>query len=395
MATFRLRRLAVPHTLQALRPTHLFQLLSLHQAYFSRRGIPLPANPETDLFDYDRLAGCFMDPIGDTPQALIDALYLIDELATDGGMDALFEADPGPHDFGPGEATPADVALAFWLRSPDLVERVHAERRSTRKRSFEYFQPDRPNPGGSIPDPEDVDLVTLAADLGPAFAAHNRGAGCRVTRFHRDGDCHFMIRHGEPFQRVEAGDAEPTSVAYRPAGYAAVVFDPITAELGINAQAEWERQAYLQGFGRALFRDPAAFPNNQKYTLDPLRANGEACLFCADVPGLEWVRLREAHFSWGGPHRELEILKAEDLFAARKLRECGLPTRPRLFRAGFELKFGDGRRPRAVSISPPNVAQYVRGSDARLVEDWLAARGFLRGPGRPGEEADDPLVVDP
>jgi hypothetical protein len=395
VATFRLRRLAVPHTLRALRPAHLFQLLSPHQEYFSRRSVPLPTKPETEPFDYDRLVECFMDPGEGPPAGLIDALYFIDELATKRGMDALLEAAPGPHDFGPGGHTPADVALAFWLRTPDLVERVHAERRSIRLRSFEYYQPDRANPGGPVPDPTNVDLEAVAAALGPVFAAHNRGPGCRVLRSDPGGECHFRVRHGEPFNRVEAGDAEPTTMAFRPVRYATVVFDPVTAELGINAQAEWERDAYLREFGRALFGDPAAFPNNQKYTLDPLRANGEACLLCADVDGVEWVRLREAHFAWGGPHRELEIRKAEDLFAALRVRGGGLPTCARLFRAGFELKLGDGRRPRAVGISPPNVAQYVRDADARLVEGWLAARGFLRGPGRPGGEADDPLLVNP
>jgi hypothetical protein len=205
-----------------------------------------------------------------------------------------------------------------------------------------------------------------------------------------------MVRHGEPFKREEAArGAEPASVSYRPLRYDVLVYEPERGELRINAQSKGEKDLYREQFGKHLFGREDFFPNRDKYTLRPLRADGESCLECADVEGLEWVRLREVHLDWGGPHGEYEIHKANDLFAAMRARSRALPGTPRLARAVFLVKFADAKRPRSVTIRPPNVALYVRDGDGAHVDEWLKKRGFLDTRGGVGAGRADALLADP
>jgi hypothetical protein len=43
----------------------------------------------------------------------------------------------------------------------------------------------------------------------------------------------------------------------------------------------------------------------------------------------------------------------------------------------LKVKFVDCKTPRSVTIKPPNVAQYTRDSDAVILEEWMAQRGFI------------------
>jgi hypothetical protein len=70
--------------------------------------------------------------------------------------------------------------------------------------------------------------------------------------------------------------------------------------------------------------------------------------------------------------------ESEDIFARVENDLFRWPTAPeRLARAGFEVKFTSGNRPRRVTIMPPNRALYGRDDDSILVEQWLRARGFI------------------
>jgi hypothetical protein len=203
-----------------------------------------------------------------------------------------------------------------------------------------------------------------------------------------------MVRHGEPYKREESVDgAEPSSVAYRPLRYDVLAYDSGAGELRVNAQSKGEKELYRRQFGKHLFGREDYFPHGSKYTLEPLRADGEQCLGCDDVPGLEWVRLREVHVAYGGPHNEYEVRRANDLYAAMRQRGRPLPAAARLARAVFQVKFADARRPRSVAIRPPNAAVYVRDEDSALVDEWLKKRGFLDADGGAGDDAADPVLV--
>ena len=92
---------------------------------------------------------------------------------------------------------------------------------------------------------------------------------------------------------------------------------------------------------------------------------------------MDWVLLKEIQYLWGGAQREIEIRKADDIFAALEAGGRSLPFRARIIGASFQVKFTDAKNPRTVTIRPSNIAQYTRDSDADVVEDWLQRRGFI------------------
>lgn len=394
MATFRLLRFSAPRVLQAIDRTRLLTFLRPFRAFFLGRGVALPYPAAPEPVPIDRLIGVFMTPDESTPAALVDALYHVDGMATEEGMSALLTAarEAGIRIDAGDDVTPADVAVQVWLRDRALLERKHAEQYLTNPRSFEYFQAaaDEP-PVFRAPAPEA--LGALEGALNDWFAAHKRGRTARVFVFERADGAWFLVRHGEPYKREESVvGAEPASVAYRPLRYDVLVYDQGRGELGIHAQLKGEKKLYREEFGRHLFGRPEAFPDGIKYTLEPLRRDGEACLACADVDGLERVVLRELHYDWGGAQSEYEIVRANNLFTA--LRERGprtIPRTPRLARAVFSVKFLGIDRPRAVTIKPPNVALYARDEDAAPVERWLHNRRFLDV--YADDDTADPLLV--
>ena len=62
-------------------------------------------------------------------------------------------------------------------------------------------------------------------------------------------------------------------------------------ELRINASCKPDLKKYRETFGLHLFGDAEKFVYAEQYTLEPLRAQGEAALRCKDVEGMESVRL--------------------------------------------------------------------------------------------------------
>ena len=164
---------------------------------------------------------------------------------------------------------------------------------------------------------------------------------------------------------------------YRPEKHDVLVYESAVGELRMNACNKGEKETYRVEFGRHVFGNEDFFPGTGKYTLEPLRRDGAASVVCTDVDGMDWVRLKEVQFLWGGAEREIEIRKAKDLFAALEGRGQSMPARAPILRASFHVKFTDAKSPRIVTIRPSNIAQYTRDSDADVVEDWLQKRGFI------------------
>ena len=122
------------------------RLLEPHQAYFKSRGVELGAVNGHEL-DYEGLRDVLMTLDPSAPQELMDDLYYVHEMSDDNGMDELLAAIeelPASERVElhlPPDPTPADVAVQVRLQAPELLERRHAERLLTKKRSFEYYQP--------------------------------------------------------------------------------------------------------------------------------------------------------------------------------------------------------------------------------------------------------------
>ena len=396
MATFRLRRFSSPEALKAIRLTYLLELLQPHADYFAERGLSLDVINGGE-FDYEQLVDILMSPDERIPSALVDDLYYVHEMATTEGMDELLEAvreqPPGTRfelDL-PPDVTPADVAVQVRLKGPELLERRHAEHFLTSKRSFEYFQA-RPGAKLDFRSPDAATLSELRDALDDRLDELKRGRTSKVFVFERDDGVWFLIRHGQPCKREGSVTASGTeTVYYRPEIHDVLRYDPRTGELSMNAETKKIGQLYREKLGLYLFGDSAFFPGTGKYTLQPILDDGEACLVCTDVDGMEWVKLKEIQVFWGGPENEIEVRKATDVFAAYRRRERAI--RGRLIRANFSVKFEDSKTPRTVSIRPSNVASYTRDADAPLGEEWLAKRGFATTAGTTSDDRPQPTVA--
>ena len=74
-------------------------------------------------------------------------------------------------------------------------------------------------------------------------------------------------------------------------------------------------------------------------------------ILCDDIEGIDWVRLKEFQIFRGGTHKEVEIRKAEDIFASLEERDRSIPNGGRLSKASFQIKFSDSKTPRTVTLS--------------------------------------------
>lgn len=92
---------------------------------------------------------------------------------------------------------------------------------------------------------------------------------------------------------------------------------------------------------------------------------------------MEWVRLKEYQIYHGGSQKDVEIRKAEDIFASLRERERSIPQSGPLIRASFLIKFKDSKNARTLTISSGNRAQFKRDDDAEIIEEWMTNRGFI------------------
>ncbi len=127
--------------------------------------------------------------------------------------------------------------------------------------------------------------------------------------------------------------------------------------------------------------------SGRRYTLEPLRRRGAAALACTDIPGIEWIKLKEIRFFWGGLGNEFEIRRADDIFEALRSRGRTLPTKARIIWARFHVKFADSWSPRSVVVRPVDSIETARDEDYPIIERWLSERGFVKEGGSDDDAA--------
>lgn len=379
MPTYSLRRFSDVNALKTISPEHLLKLLHPHKEYFAARDLKLPSALGPETLDYEALTRVFMTPDVDTPKELNDALFFINEMSDSACADELLEElEKHGIKFDTGASpTPADIAVRTWLCDREILERKHAEQFSASTRSFEYYQ----IAAGKVPafkTPTSKQLKALESDLDDWFEKKKRGRGTRVFLFQRPDEVWFMVRHGELYKRegsLNKGKSE--SVYYRPEKHDVLTYDCRVGEIRINAASKKEKELYRNKFGLHLFGNEEFFPGTSKYTLEPLKTDGADSLACDDIEGMDWIRLKEIKYHWGGPHGEIETRTADDLFAAWAERKKGIHPKARIIRASFLVKFADSKVARTVTIRPSNVANYKRDDDAAVIESFLVKRGFV------------------
>lgn len=380
MATYSLKRFAQPEVLKSIHTDNLQRFLHPYTDYLTARGFTFQTDGNGHL-DYVLLCRILMQPTEGIPSAMVDALYFVHEVSDDDLFDDLLTIAQNAKVDVPGDSTPADLAVLLWLKDPELIKRPHAETMMLKPKNFVSYQ-SISGKGKNI-DLSDSNIRALEADMDQWFEQNKRGTGCTVLPFDmpNEGKVYFLVRHGMPFKRegtIEAG--ETGSVFYRPEFHDVVIYDREANELQIfnKSLSKKERNMYLAAFGLRFFGNAEYFPNADKYTLQPLVADGVDSLSCHDIPGIEDIRLVELQLQSRGRYNERSTFRSKNLFAGWEERGMDMPRFGNLVSASFQVKFENSAKLRTIKIKTPNVASFDRKEDAHVIDLWMRARGFIK-----------------
>jgi hypothetical protein len=378
MPTLRLRYISSPGPLVKVAPDRLLRFLAPMRGYLEGQGFAWPKS-HGDEMDYQKLAELLHFPKDPPPPEMVEPLVLVDEMSTDQHMDSLLAAAGARGiDLGLGEKpTPSDVAVQLWLAAPRLLAELHAEDRTIRQRNFCYFGGIFSQPR-SFPEVSEKSLLALADVLDDTFAEHKRGRGSRVFVFDRGREAWILIRRGGTFRREEsiAAGGEPGIELFRPIEYDVLLYDTEEDEIGLQLKTKWQEKLYLRCIGQHIFCDPNYFPAKRDITFEPLIRYGGQALNCADIPGLTAIKLIEVHKKWNNAQNEIDIKKADDVFATLGDRWRSFLGGGILTRIVLRVWFDGDQKPRTVTLRWPNITKYERDSDGALVQFWMMRRGF-------------------
>lgn len=379
LSTFNPRRFAKPDVLRRISQKNLITFLSHYTDYLTRRGFSLETDDEGNL-DLDRLSEILVNPTEDIDVDLVDALFFIAEIATVERFEELCDLAKENGITHDDECSAADLALAIWIKNPDALRRTHAEVLALRPKAFIHYRSDKTAPT-LLEVPSAETLTRIERLMVGWFEANKRGSVAHIVPVadHAEGKMYFLIRHGMPFKRegsIENGRSG--TVFYRPEFHDVAIYDRLHNVIALHnaSRGKKERGMYLGAMGELLFDDAEYFSDDQIFTLEPLRELGADALACADVSGIDEIRLVEIKVQYGGPKKYTKMFRSTDLFASfAETGDC-FPSTGRLVSAKFEITFSNANRPRTVLISLPSQANYERNEDAHTIELWMRLRGF-------------------
>ena len=382
MSTLRFKRFSKPHVLKDIGRHLLGKFFAKFKDDLEKKEVALPDPELADEEYFSALSGLLLSPEG-LPGSLNDALYAIDEMATEDGQQRLEEGvieDQLPLTFDE-KSSREDIALQVWLESPELLAKKHNEQRLIRLSSFEYYGSPAPTDrSATFQKPDDATVDALAGALDLWFSQHNRGHKTTKIETHEiDGEFWFMVRHGDTYARTPKVEEQRSEVIhYRPEKDDVIVYAPDLDEIRIHAATKGEKQLYRAKFGFYLFGREDYFSEFKTYTLEPLRL-GKDSLVPEGVEGIREIILREVEMGWDGGFNDAIVRKSDDVFASAASYERPfnpIHEKAKLRRAVFDVYFGDSEKPRKVQIKPPNILKLGRHCDARLVHRWLSKQKF-------------------
>lgn len=379
MPAFRPSRISSPGILAKVSPDRLLTFLEPMRDYLRSHGFAWPSAGD-DQIDYEMLGRLLHFPKEGFPPEMVVRLVLVDEMSTDAQMDRLLEATArrGIRLSLNGDSSPADVAIQVWLQAARLLEELHAENYTVSQKNFCGFAGIHTK-SREFPKVTEEALRELQSDLDDTFEKYERGRDCRVFIFDRGRKVWIMVRRGATFKREESmkDGGRPGVQLYRPIMYDVLVYDTEVDDLGLHVETKWQERMYLRCIGQHIFRNPEYFPAARILTFDPIIKHGPSALYCSYVPGMQEVKLVEVNKKRNNAQHEIDIKKADDIFAlgdrARFFLRVGTLTKL-VFRVWFE----GVDKPRLVTLRWPNVTKYERDSDSELIEEWLRLRGFIR-----------------
>lgn len=365
--------------LQSLdKPRWLVPLLRRHEDYFRGQGLDL-SSLRNDEDSARRLLEVFTRADEETPQDLLDVLYMIDDLADEVGHDKLLTHGKQAGldmSWATDSMTAGDFALAAQIHHPGLVRRCAALVARKVKNFTEYrAKKDK----GLTLEHAIGNAKALAEALSPWFESRGRSPVCEVHPYQDGDEIRFTITHGQLY-RSDGSISKSMAmqrVTFRPQQHDAVIFDNRTMTLKVNARNNGERGLYRTAFGQVLFGNPDHFPADGRiYTLEPLRRSP---LDFRPVVGIRGVVLTEVWIEFESPDQRVEKYQSRDLSVS--IANDGRPNlrAGRLTHGVLMVRYSSGGRARKLEIRPPNVAIFDRDRDGEVTERFLEANGFVIG----------------
>lgn len=357
------------------KPRHLAPLLIPHSEYFGRQGIDVAKLKNDDATDR-RLLRVFTQPDEEMPADLLEALYVLDDLADESGHDRILEeAKRQGISLDGGEFTPGEFAIVVHCGHPGLVQICHEKTIYQKIRNYQEYQAKK-NATLAL-DVAKKRCRQLENELAPWFESKNRSRACEIYPYEERGEIKFLITHGRPLRTEGSIDKQlrRSRVAYRPQKHDSVIYDNRLHVLRINAQTLGEKDLYRESFGKVLFGDAAHFPGGDIYTLAPLRRGAGTMRL---VAGIESVRLTEVWIEIDNDQHFVQISKAYNLMDSITQYSRPNLAEGRLVRASFLIKYSSGGRPRKLELRPPDIAIYDRDRDGEPAEAFMRANLYLK-----------------
>lgn len=375
------RRFTKPSFLKGIGRERLGQFFERFKPGLVEKQIELPGAGLDDDEFFKAMSRIAMSPDG-LPDDLFEAVYAIEEMATEEGQERLERA------VAQGElavvfdqnSSRGDMAVQAYLAAPEVVARKNNELRLARLSSFEYYGTKKPVERSDLfSAPSKVALDLITSDLNDWCKRNNRGEGTAfIEPYVMDGEYWFLVRHGDTYARLaKLEQGKLKMLHFRPAKDDVVVYSPERDEIRIHAGSKGEKELYRETFGMRLFGDDKYFAEQKAFTLEPLRADGPSALEWVGSGDVDRIVLREIEIAYRGGFREVVIRKADDIFKAAEARQReAIPGTGKLVRAAFDIYFEGAKKPRRVHIRPPNVLKLGRYCDASVVQRWLSEKGF-------------------
>lgn len=382
MATTFNPRFAKPSVLGSISPALLCQLLEPHREWLGRADVSID---DPAALNVDALSLLIMTGAG-LPDELVELVCLIDDLATHHMFDRVLSC---AHDAGvriDDDVTGHDLAVRVMLVDPGAMVDLRTERSSLRPKKYERYMAMTK----TIPSPRTRSRKRIEAmenDLDEDFINRFRQRSVGVAKVYAFDEPHgfrLMIRRGDTRRnQLIIDDSDETRTRpflHRPELYDVVRYDRRHGDLLVNAKSKADIRAYCLLVGKHLFDDRFAFDPNlapRRYSLDPIRDNGPACLSCAHIDGLDDVRLTLLRMEPAGFDSTPFTIGPGDVFHALPLIGNTIDPSAELTRAVLRFRLHGQSRERTVTIAPPISATYERDDAADVIEEFIEQAAFL------------------
>lgn len=371
----------------------LSALLKVDEAFFTRHGVELV---EDDVaFAFDELADVLQRERTSVPPRLINALYLISEMADKTGLDLLVDIARREgllEGMNEEECAAPDLAVRLYLHNPTLLENHRDRRVALRKRSYVFFSAHAPY-GGTDVSISQAERNYFQAACDDMFREHLHGSGARLKGFPDGQIVRFIVRHGEPLKREGVLEgSESASIIYRPEMFDAFHFDMSKGILGMPAASKWLTELYRAQFGIILYNDRNAFKPLPVFTLLPLVERGAVALACPMLRSVAEIRLEGLEWERPGGNGICAYRKTHDVFAAMESDGHAFPEEG-VLKARFILQLAETHEERFFEIQGAHKVHFQRDIDLELLWPWLEAQGFLAQL-TPDELSDAPVTVE-